>query len=119
MSKRLIFIGCVAAQNFIWYNVTGKKRWRAISMNLRKRIPALLLCLLMLVCLVPAGVAADSYCANAVIFERLHKLLTTDVPGVLTVYTLDRGDVASSHSYLLMKDDAKRLSDLLAEYVGE
>ena len=63
--------------------------------------------------------AADSYCANAVIFERLHKLLTTDVPGVLTVYTLDRGDVASSHSYLLMKDDAKLLSDLLAEYVGE
>ena len=118
MFKRLIFIGCVAAQNFIWYNVTGKKG-RTISMNLRKRIPALLLCLLMLVCLVPAGVAADSYCANAVIFERLHKLLTTDVPGVLTVYTLDRGDVASSHSYLLMKDDAKRLSDLFAEYVGE
>ena len=52
-------------------------------------------------------------------FERLHKLLTTDVTGVLTVYTLDRGDVASSHSYLLMKDDAKLLSDLLAEYVGE
>lgn len=37
-------------------------------MKLRKRIPALLLCLLMLVCLVPAGIAADSYCANAVIF---------------------------------------------------
>lgn len=50
----------------------------------------------------------------AVIFERFHKLLTADMPGVLTVYTLDRGDVASSHSYLLMKDDAKLLSDLLA-----
>ena len=118
MFKRLIFIGCVAAQTFIWYNVTGKERESDLdeSQKTYTRSAALSAhaCL-------PRSLRRRSRfllrkCGH---FERLHKLLTTDVTGVLTVYTLDRGDVASSHSYLLMKDDAKLLSDLLAEYVGE
>ena len=37
MFKRLIFIGCVAAQNFIWYNVAGKKSANNFSLKISLR----------------------------------------------------------------------------------